>query len=731
MAAAREIVDYWRMGYAANLLSRLPPALGGDNGLRALLEDAETYLPPEQIDTVARAYTFGASAHEGQTRKSGQPYITHPVAVAHELARMHLDVEAIVAAILHDVVEDTESTLQDVRSAFGEDVAALVDGVSKLDQIEFRSRAEAQAESFRKMMLAMIEDIRVILVKLADRLHNMQTMGSMPAEKQRRIARETLDIYAPIANRLGINRFKVELEDLGFRYLYPMRYRVIEKALKRSKGSQRQIVRKISEEIGRALAEESIEGEIIGREKHLYSVYRKMAEKKRLLSDVVDVYGFRIIVDDVSACYRVLGLVHGLYKPMPGRFKDYIAIPRVNGYQSLHTTLFGPKGLPLEVQIRTRQMHQVAESGVASHWQYKAEDPIDASPQRRARDWLSRLEELKAEDSSEEFLETVKVDLFPDKIYVFTPKGDIMPLPKGATTVDFAYAVHTDIGDRCVAAKIDRALVPLRTVLENGQTVEIITSKGAKPNPNWLDFVRSAKARTAIRQHMRNLRTNESIDLGKRLLDRSLKDLDSSLRKVGKVRMREALDELGLNNTAELFEQLGLGERLAPLTARLLVGSSEQDEGTDGAPASLVIAGTEGMVVSYAKCCYPIPGDDVMGYLSSGRGIVIHRTRCGNLINFRKQPEKWLAVSWEKDIDRDFYTQIQADTLNKPGVLAEVAATIADCGSNIEQVEVMGRHEDGSILTFLLQVRDRTHLAGIMRNVRNMANVIRVSRPCA
>jgi GTP pyrophosphokinase len=715
------------MGYAATLLSKLPPALGGDNGLRSLLEGLETYLPPDQIDTVARAYEYGASAHDGQTRKTGEPYITHPVAVAQELGRMHLDVEAIVAALLHDVVEDTDVSLDDLKENFGEQVAALVDGVSKLDQIQFRSRAEAQAESFRKMMLAMIEDIRVILVKLADRLHNMQTMSAMPADKQRRIARETIDIYAPIANRLGINRLKVELEDLGFRYLYPMRYRVIEKALKRSKGSQRQIVKKISDEFAKALADEGIDGEIIGREKHLYSVYRKMAEKKRLLSDVVDVYGFRIIVGDVTDCYRVLGIVHGLYKPMPGRFKDYIAIPRVNGYQSLHTTLFGPKGLPLEVQIRTRDMHRVAESGVASHWQYKADDRIDATPQRRAREWLAKLEELQSEGSSEEFLETVKVDLFPDKIYVFTPKGDIMPLPKGATAVDFAYAVHTDIGNRCVAAKVDRALVPLRTPLENGQTVEIVTSRGAKPNPNWLNFVRSAKARTAIRQHMRRLRTTESIDLGRRLLDRSLKDLDSSLRKIGKVRMREVLDELGLNNTSELFEQIGLGERLAPLTARMLVGTPDGDD-AEASPASLVIAGTEGMVVSYARCCHPIPGDEVMGYLSTGRGIVVHRSTCGNLINFRKQPEKWIAVTWEKNIDRDFHSLIHIDTLNKPGVLAEVAATIADCGSNIEQVEVLGRHEDSSVLTFLLQVHDRTHLARIMRNVRNMPNVIRVSR---
>jgi GTP pyrophosphokinase len=718
------------MDYAATILSRLPGVTRRDHGVRKLVETLESYLPDEQVAKVLEAYEFGADAHKGQTRKSGEPYITHPVAVAQELAEMHLDWEAICAAILHDVVEDTEASLEEITERFGEDVALIVDGVSKLDQIRFRSRAEAQAESFRKMMLAMIEDIRVILVKLSDRLHNMQTLGAMPAAKKKRIARETIDIYAPIANRLGINSMKVQLEDLGFKHLHPFRYRVLENALKKSKGSQKQIVKRISEQIAKAMDEEGVEGEIIGREKHLYSIYKKMAEKKRVLSDVVDVYGFRIIVDDVSTCYRTLGLVHQLYKPMPGRFKDYIAIPRINGYQSLHTTLFGPKGLPLEVQIRTRHMDRVAESGVAAHWMYKADSRSDGTPQRRAREWLSNLAELQRTGTSEEFLESVRVDLFPDKIYVFTPKGDIKPLPKGATAVDFAYAVHTDIGDRTVAAKVNRRLVPLRTQLQNGQTVEIITARGARPNPNWLTFVRTAKARTAIRQHMKNLRATESIDLGRRLLDKSLKDLGSSLRKVGKIRMGEALNELGLNNSDELFEQVGLGERLAPLTARLLV-NADKDDVSGHEKASLVIAGTEGMVVSYAKCCYPLPGDDVMGYLTAGRGIVIHRNTCGNLSNFRKQPEKWLAVSWEKDIGRDFHCQIQCETRNRTGVLAEVAATIADSGSNIEQVEVVSRHEDLSVLTFLLQVHDRVHLAKIIRNVRKMPNVVKVSRTIA
>ncbi len=718
------------MNYASSILSRLPGASRRDHGVPRLVETLETYLPDDQVATVVKAYEFGAAAHKGQTRKSGEPYITHPVAVAQELAEMHLDTEAICAAILHDVVEDTKATLEEISEHFGEDVALIVDGVSKLDQIQFRSRAEAQAESFRKMMLAMIEDIRVILVKLADRLHNMATLDVMPSKKRKRIARETLDIYAPIANRLGINRLKVQLEDLGFMHLHPFRYKVLENALRKSKGSQKQIVKRISDQFAKAMAEDGIKGDIVGREKHLYSIYKKMAEKKRVLSDVVDVYGFRIIVDEVSTCYQTLGLVHQLYKPMPGRFKDYIAIPRINGYQSLHTTLFGPKGLPLEVQIRTRNMDRVAESGVAAHWIYKADEKSDATPQRRAREWLANLAELQRSGTSEEFLESVKVDLFPDKIYVFTPKGDIKPLPKGATTVDFAYAVHTDIGNRTVAAKINRQLVPLRTPLQNGQTVEIITARGAKPNPHWLTFVRSAKARTAIRHHMKNLRSTESVDLGRRLLDKSLKDLGSSLRKIGKVRMSEGLNELGLNNADELFEQLGLGERLAPLTARVLLGDVENEEQPEKI-ASLVIAGTEGMVVSYAKCCYPLPGDAVMGYLTAGRGVVIHRNQCGNLSNFRKQPEKWIAVSWEKEIDRDFHCQIQCETRNRTGVLAEVAATIADSGSNIEQVEVISRHEDVSVLTFLLQVHDRIHLAQIMRNVRKMPNVIRVSRDCA
>ncbi len=717
------------MDYAAAIRDRLPAAWRGSD-FSSLLSDLESYLSAEDVEGVIAAYEFSARAHEGQQRLSGEAYITHPVAVAKILAGLHLDVGSIKAALLHDVVEDTPVTLDDIDSEFGDDVALLVDGVSKLDKLHFDSALEAQAESFRKMLLAMVKDLRVILVKLADRTHNMRTIDALSSDKRRSIAKETLDIYAPIANRLGIYSIKTELEDLGFNTFSPFRYRVLERAVRKARGGRQQFLNKLQTTISRNLTDNGIEARMMTREKNLYSIYSKMRRKKIPLADVADVHGLRVVVEDIDTCYRVLGLIHQLYKPMPGRFKDYIAIPRINGYQSLHTTLFGPKGLPLEVQIRTREMDRVANSGVASHWVYKADEKSDATPQRRAREWLTNLAELQQSGTSEEFLESVKVDLFPDKIYVFTPKGDIMPLPKGATTVDFAYAVHTDIGDRCVAAKINRGLVPLRTPLQNGQTVEIITARGAKPNPNWLTFVRSAKARTAIRNHMKNLRSVESIDLGKRLLDKSLKDLGSSLRKVGKVRMSSVLEDLGLNNDTELFEQLGLGERLAPLTARILMGV-DQDAADETQAASLVISGTEGMVLSYAKCCYPIPGDDVMGYLTAGRGIVIHRNSCGNLSNFRKQPEKWIAVGWEKEIECDFSCQIQTETRNRTGVLAEVAATIADCGSNIEQVEVLGRHEDCSVLSFLLTVKDRKHLAKIMRNVRKMPNVMRVSRDCA
>jgi len=726
------------MDYGAALLNRLPLIGRRNFGLRQLIARLD-YLPQEQLDKVVEAYDFSSTKHEGQKRQSGDPYITHPVAVASTLAQLRLDYQTIAAALLHDVIEDTPTAKVDIQAKFGAEVAGLVDGVSKLDQLSFTSRAEAQAESFRKMMLAMVADIRVILVKLADRLHNLQTLDSLPVEKQRRIAKETLDVYAPIANRLGINTIKQELEDLGFRHAFPFRYRVLDKAVRRAEGNQRQFLRKIEERLQKAVTEAGIDGKVAGRKKHLYSIYRKMLRKNRSLSEIADVFAFRLIMKDVDSCYRALGLVHQLYKPMPGKFKDYIAIPRVNGYQSLHTVLLGPNGIPIEVQIRTEQMDRIAESGIAAHWLYK--DPDDerqsVPPQARAREWLASISEIQAAADSEEFLEHVKVDLFPDKVYVFTPKGDILRLPRGSTCVDFAYAVHTDVGNRCVAAKIDRRLVPLRTQPNNGETVEIITAKNARPNPAWVNFVASAKARAAIRQFLKNLQQSEARELGRRLLDQSLRDYRSSLRKTSREHMQKLLDELGLNNTNELFEQIGLGERLAPVVAKVLLQESVEADGAQGSgtspakPSPITIAGTEGLVVSYARCCHPIPGDAIMGYLSAGRGVVIHRNSCGNLGEFRKQPHKWIPVTWEEGIDRDFSVEIRVDVDNKPGVLAEVAARIGDTGSNIEQVAVDDRLEGSAALIFSILVRNRVHLANAIRNIRRMGVVKKVTRTCA
>jgi len=717
------------MEYAATLRDKLPPAMRG-LGYRRLTAKLG-YLSDDQREKVKRAFEFGARAHANQTRASGQPYITHPVAVAGIVADLKLDVESICAAILHDVVEDTPMSVQHIRDDFGDDVASIVDGVSKLDKLSFTNRGDAQVESFRKMMLAMVDDIRVILVKLADRLHNMRTLDPLRPQKRIRIAKETLEIYAPIANRLGINWLKVELEELGFRNAYPFRARVIDNTLRKAAGNQRQILKRITDRTRKNLREADIQASIQGRKKRLYSIYRKMLRKKLPLTEIVDVYGVRIIVDKVDECYRSLGIVHQLYKPMPGRFKDYIAIPRVNGYQSLHTTLFGANGIPIEAQIRTKGMHAVAESGVAAHFNYKAADPSLVSPQIKAREWLASINEMQASTDSEEFMENVKVDLFPDKVYVFTPKGDILRLPRGSTCVDFAYAVHTDVGDRCVSAKLDRHLAPLRTPLKNGQTVQIITSRRAHPNPTWVNFVVTAKARHSIRQYLKNLRRDEAIELGRRLLVQALRAQGTSLRRVSRKRMNELLQEFEVDKQVDLYEQLGLGERLAPVVAQLLLQDIENDGGQPGKPSTITIAGTEGLVVSYARCCHPIPGDDIMGYLSTGRGVVIHRNNCGNLQQFSKQPGKWLAVDWETKIDRDFSVELRVEMANKPGSLAEVALQIAEAGSNIEQVSVSEDDADFAEMLFLIMIHDRDHLARVLRSIRSMTNVERVTRTCA
>ncbi len=716
------------MDYGAAIRERRLPLLGKTDEFARLLQRLSEVLPEDDVSCVVDAYEFSAAQHEGQQRRSGEPYISHPIAVAEILAGQHVDSATLQAALLHDVVEDTGVGIDEIRTRFGDDVAVIVDGVSKLDQLHFDSAEEAQAESFRKMLLAMVQDLRVILVKLADRLHNMRTIGALARDKQRRIARETLEIYAPIANRLGMYAIKTELEMLGFKTYSPFRYRVLERAVRRVRGNQRQFLRKIHNRISKELVARDIDARIVAREKHIYSIYVKMQRKHVHLSEIVDVFGLRVIVPEIDQCYRVLGLIHQLYKPMPGRFKDYIAIPRVNGYQSLHTTLFGPRAIPLEVQIRTEEMDRVAENGIAANWLYKAADKRSNASQDRARKWLDGLMELQQSAGSEEFMETVKVDLFPDKVYVFTPKGEIMRLPRGATTVDFAYAVHTDIGNRCVAAKIDRKLVPLKTVLRNGETVEILTARGARPSPDWVNFVVTAKARSAIRAYLKNLKRDDAVSLGRVLLSQALRPHSMSLRRVSRASMRRVLDELGQGTPDRLYEEIGLGQRLAPIVAGMLADETDEDSSDAAARRKPIeVAGTEGLVVSYARCCSPVPGDPIVGFMTSGRGIVIHREGCRNLADYQRQPSKWIPVSWKPKVKGDFSSEITVRTMDRVGLLAELAGKIAAAQANIDHVRV-DSDGDSSTLAFRLSVRDREHLASVLKSARGVPGVVRVSR---
>ncbi len=690
----------------------------------------EGYLTPAQVREVYRAYLFGAEAHMGQHRLSGEPYIYHPLAVARILAGMRMDYKCLMAAILHDVIEDTETAKEQLANEFDPEIAELVDGVSKLTMINFRSKAEAQAENFRKMMLAMTRDIRVILIKLADRLHNMRTLGVMRPDKARRIARETLDIYAPIANRLGINSIRHELEDLGMMAHWPWRHRILSNALRHMRGNRKEAVGQIESTLQQRLEQDGIKGEVKGREKHVYSVYRKMRDKHLPLSELADVYAFRILVDTVDTCYRVLGTVHNLYKPVPGKFKDYIAIPKANGYQSLHTVLFGPNGLPIEIQIRTHDMHRVAEEGIAAHWRYKgAVEGTDGGPPTPAADWVRDLLELQKDSGdSMEFLEHVKVDLFPDEVYVFTPRGKIMVLPKGATVIDFAYAVHSDVGNQCVAARVDRRLSPLRTQLYNGQTVEIITKPDARPNPSWLNFVVTGKARANIRSYLKRLEKREALELGRRLLEREMQVYRMSVDDLTADTCRNLLGALNCDSPEQLLEEIGLGNRTAKLVAQLLAHEEGGTQGGDGKQGTLTITGTEGMVVNFAKCCGPIPGDPIVATVSAGKGMVVHHQNCPNLGDFRKQGHGWMDVNWAPDVVGEYATAIRVDAGNQRGMLATVASVIAREGSNIEDVRSEERDGLSSSLRFVITVKDRNHLARIMRRVKALPTVMRISR---
>ncbi|MFA7268160.1 MAG: bifunctional (p)ppGpp synthetase/guanosine-3',5'-bis(diphosphate) 3'-pyrophosphohydrolase [Sterolibacterium sp.] len=716
---------------AALTAQEMRPSVDLADNLERFRGKLSSYLKPDEVARIESAYVFGNTAHLGQFRSSGDPYISHPLAVADTLADWHLDPQALTAALLHDVMEDTDIPKQEIADKFGKVVAELVDGVSKIDRIENQSFEEAQAENFRKMLLAMARDVRVILIKLSDRLHNMRTLGAVPPQKRRRIARETLDIYAPIANRLGLNALYRELQELAFRHLQPMRFRVLEKAVKRARGNRRQVVDKITEALRKSLPEAGIDAEVMGREKHLYSIYRKMRQKHLSFSQVLDIYGFRVIVKDVPTCYLALGVLHGLYKPVPGKFKDYIAIPKTNGYQSLHSTLIGPYGTPVEVQIRSREMHHIAESGVASHWLYKDETALDEL-QKKTHKWLKSLIELQsASGDSSEFLENVKVDLFPDEVYVFTPLGKILVLPRGSTAVDFAYTVHTDIGNRCVACRINFEMMPLRTELRNGDRVEIITADLPNPNPTWLSYVKSGKARAQIRHYLKTQQMDESVALGARLLGQALHGFGIELDNLGSAVWERFLRGCGAKSKNEVLTDIGLGKRHTSIVARRLV-ADRQAEG--GAPTehklhgSIVIDGDEGITMQLAKCCNPIPGDPIVGLIRKGQGLLVHTHDCRNVGKASHERDNWVDVDWAQGIERVFEVGIRVVTENRPGVLAKIAAEIAAGGSNIQNVGIDSDPGIYTALNFTLQVTNRAHLARIMRSLRRLSEVVRITR---
>ncbi|AFT68453.1 Guanosine 3,5-bis-pyrophosphate (PpGpp) synthetase, RelA/SpoT protein [Alloalcanivorax dieselolei B5] len=688
-----------------------------------------SYLTDEQIAPVVRAYYFAETAHEGQYRRTGDPYITHPLAVANILTDMHMDHASLMAAMLHDVIEDTGVSKEQLATEFSEEVAELVDGVSKITQIKFESKAEQQAENLRKMILAMTRDIRVVLVKLADRLHNMRTLHVMNPDKRRRIATETLEIYAPIAFRLGMYNMRVEYEDLAFHAIHPMRARLIGQAVRSARGNRKEILSSIKTSIEHCLQQEGIEARVLGREKHLYSIYNKMKEQHKPFSEIMDVFGFRIIVDRVDTCYRVLGAVHNYFIPIPGRFKDYVAIPKANGYQSLHTTLKAHSGIPLEIQIRTEEMEAMANNGIAAHWLYKTEEKPGSPTHTRAQSWMQRLLEMQQKaGNSMEFIENVKVDLFPDEAYVFTPKGDIKELPAGATPVDFAYAVHTKVGTRCVAARVDGKLAALSTPLESGQTVKIITAPNATPNPAWLNFVVTGKARSNIRHFLKQQRREDARELGQRLLDKALAAYESSLEHLPEAAIRAELDSNDQGNLDELLEDIGMGNRLAPLVARKMMGNhGEARHEDDRRP--LAISGSEGLIVAYAKCCYPLPGDTILGHLSAGRGIVVHRDTCKNLLaEMRNAPEKCIALSWERQAEQEFTAGLRIELVNKRGVLATLANSVTELGSNIDTIEMSDKDPTLSLLNVTLTVKDRIHLARIIKRLRVLDNIVRIHR---
>jgi GTP pyrophosphokinase len=728
--------------------SVVPPVIqpstpvAGVASVTALSNKLAEYLSPSELKKVKEAYRFSDEMHLGQVRRSGEPYISHPIAVAEICADWKLDAQAIMAALLHDVMEDQGVKKEELIERFGAPVASIVDGLSKLEKIEFQSQIEAQAENFRKMLLAMARDVRVILIKLADRLHNMRTLNFMSPEKIRRIARETMEVYVPIAHRLGLNNIYRELQDLAFSHLHPMRYRTLSKAIKAARGNRREVVNKVMESVKNTLTAAGIEAQVTGREKTLFGVYRKMRNKHLSFSQVLDVYGFRIVVDSFAHCYVTLGTLHALYKPMPGKFKDYIAIPKMNGYQSLHTTVIGPYGTPVEFQIRTQEMNRVAESGVAAHWLYKSEDANLSDLQQRTHAWLQSLLDIqKQTGDSAEFLEHVKVDLFPDSVYVFTPKSKIVALPRGATVLDFAYTIHTDVGDQSIAAKVNHEQVALRTELRNGDIVEIVTAPSSRPSPNWLTFVRTGKARSAIRHYLRTANLAESTELGKRLLGQALTAMNID-PELSDTLVEKLLKESSAKSLDELHADIGIGKRMAMLVARHIRGliASEaapgaapavEDNAPSDKPAAMTIYGNEGASVQLAPCCMPIPGDQIMGHFRRDQGLTIHATDCYVAKRQRaKEPDHWIEVVWGEDLGRRFDCRIKVLIKNEKGILARIAAEIGEADANITYIDMNDSNEDGlmKLLRFTVQVEDRVHLARVMRDIRRIPGVTRILR---
>lgn len=718
---------------AEKLLKVTPLLLPADNNNSKLTQLLKAYLSQKEIELVWEAYRYSDKAHMGQKRVGGEAYISHPVSVACIASEFHLDAASIQAALLHDVVEDTPSTADDIKKKFGSQVAKLVDGLSKLDKIHFENDTEAQAENFRKMLLAMSQDVRVILIKLADRLHNMQTLAPLKPSKRKKISQETLDIYAPIANRLGLNSVYQELEDLSFQYIHPLRYKTIQKAIIASRGNRKEIIEKTLMAIEEKLKKSGIKAEVTGREKNPASIHRKMLNKHTNFSQINDIYGFRIAVSNLNDCYLTLGELHSLYKPIPGKFKDYIAIPKANGYQSLHTTLFGPFGMPFEIQIRSENMHKLAEAGVAAHWLYKNKDAHVTELQQQTNQWLKRLLEIQTESSdSFEFLEHLKIDLFPDEVYVFSPKGKIFVLPKGSTTIDYAYAVHTVVGNTAMAAKINQELVPLRAELTTGDHIEIITASVAKPNPTWLNFVITPKARSQIRLYLRSAETKDLIILGNSMLNNALKAFHVGPATIRKRHWDKLILDYHLDSKDNILIDIALGKRINVMVAHQLtskIDGSKQIKKQTKFLDVITIKGSEGMAIKLATCCHPIPGDPILGFINKDRGLIIHTHDCPSIRKFKLDHEKWVDVEWEPNPDAYFNVNLNLLVINERGVLAKITSVIADSEANIDNISVdEGDGSSFSNLRFIVQIRNRLHLADLIRNLRKISKINKISR---